>query len=312
VSTVSGRFLETATRILVFFFRGLTASGRYRKTHPQAFHYLIILLSFGASIYLWRYIPPLFPGLTAESTLTHALYLFLHGLCSFVFTVVMTVFFSALLPLLSYTPHAIEMRKLGLVRCATRHSDIDRLVREISSKEPQSSLIRVICISGRHLFREDEGEKPPPLLNWANSGRLDVVMPATGAHNPTISARWDGYADDFRQANYPTIDILEREVAESRSFLLSKGNKVASHQHLCFWQVVLFSEQCVVQSYFPNSSGRGVNRAPVFLFEKGDEPHSYYSTFDMMFELAKSTASAKVTQAAPVAAAIVALPNPSP
>ncbi len=105
--------------------------------------------------------------------------------------------------------------------------------------------------------------------------------------NPTISSRYGTYKERIQKSNYPSNADLVREIDISKDLL--KGNvenKVFVHDELCMWRVVILSEHCLVQNYFPNHSGCQSDASPVFVFEKEEKfSHSYYETFQQMFQL---------------------------
>lgn len=142
--------------------------------------------------------------------------------------------------------------------------------------------IKVICISGHNLFGSEA-----PLFDAAKSGQLQVLFPQSDENNPTIKARYATYKSDFKTDTYPTVARLVEEINTSKDALKQNTrNKIYEHAELCMWRVVLLSDHCLVQNYFPNHTGCHSDTAPVFVFFKEPEcPHSYYDTFHQMFEL---------------------------
>jgi hypothetical protein len=110
-----------------------------------------------------------------------------------------------LLPMLTIVPQAIAMKNLGLLFVTTNHTECARLFLKASSEHSKGEKVKVICISGRYLFRElrlpgDDGI-PLPLHELAKNGQLEVIMPASDPGNPTIRGRYATYSREFLLAN---------------------------------------------------------------------------------------------------------------
>lgn len=225
-----------------------------------------------------------------------------------------TLGFQVMIPACFYIPHAYRMRAMGLVQATTEPDGWNRLVRlyltEHEKGDPPGAVstscdpIRVICISGRNLFCTLES----PLHVHAREGKLSVLMPATAQGNPTVRARWQSYATDFRDTTYPQIDNLIQEMQISLGFLqMNSKNRVMQHDALCMWRVVLFNTHCVVQNYFPNHFGKDSDKSPVFVFDRSEHSRfSYYETFSQMFDLLSQNGRVPQTVAVSLAPAHLA------
>lgn len=282
-------FVDGTTAVFLLFFRGLNQLGKFQRGFPWFFHIVVASAAFGSTFWAWHYIQT---ALSVFGLDEHLMFESLKLGIQFVFAGIVTGVFGVLIPLVSYTPHAMAMKSMGLERCATKPRSMDGLLRACVAKHPEDAEIKIITIAGWYLFRQGDGKSTPPLLEKLRAGRLDVVMPETGIENPTIQSRWNGYNQDYKDTTFRSVTDLEQEVAESKALLLERKNQVTSHDLLCMWQVVLFKDSCLVQNYFPNASGRGINEAPVFVFERIDPSNklSYYAAFDEMFKLAKAVA----------------------
>lgn len=205
------------------------------------------------------------------------------------------VAFHVFLPLLVYIPHAVSMRLMGIKQATVEAGNVGKILLNLKAEHLAECAggktvppIRVICISGKNLFQNQENGGAP-LFDVAKTGALRVLMPKTNAGNPTLVARYDSYSPEFKQSNYQELGSLVDEVRKSKTFLRTYRNEVIEHNALCMWRVVLFSGCCVVQNYFPNHSGMQSDNSPVFVFEKSEKDDgtnfSYYETFDRIFEL---------------------------
>lgn len=263
----------------------LLAIDALRKTHQRLYELILIVLVSYPAYYLWKAYGPHLPGDQADHTLYQIFHFLAIGGVAFVFGVVL----KAVLPWFLYLPYAAEMRALGLLRISTDNGSTLRLVNAYIGGHDVSTPVKIICISGKHLFREPRGEdRDAPFNALAHQGKLDVVMPIASPTNPTILSRHESYDDGFRTAAYPKLGDLVNEVQISQDFLRGLKNTVTSHDILCFWRVVIFSHVCLVQNYFPNTDGRDSDWAPTFVFENGAESsYSYYKTFSTMFNLVK-------------------------
>jgi hypothetical protein len=207
------------------------------------------------------------------------------------------IFNLVIVPSIVYLPAALANRALGFKQAALDEDGSIRLMAKyaaIHRSTKSTSKVRVICISGRHLFTEEttiEG-LPTPLHELATFGALDVVMPASDINNPTIRARHQTYDAGFKQARaLETLPDFIKEIESGKVFLKrNTRNVLHEHQALCMWRVVLFDHVCIVQNYFPNASRSDSYRAPTFVFEKmGTRDHdTFYDIFTHMFDLLKS------------------------
>jgi hypothetical protein len=214
---------------------------------------------------------------------------------SIVFGYILGEIFSALLPLFFYVPKSIAMKGIGLVDVSVNEQDSFKFAIKYKKYHQSQNHIKVICISGRYLFREDITPFPcvSPLQDFARNGRLDVIMPENTPENPTIAERYRTYRSEFKLKNsLNTMADFLNEIRLGKQFLLSNAtNIVSEHKMLCMWRVIIFDHHCIVQSYFPNSSGSASFTAPTFVFENNTDIKNanYYQTFDQMFTLIKSS-----------------------
>jgi hypothetical protein len=256
-----------------------------RKKQPIFYHLAVVLLVSIPTAQLWQTYGPS----VADEHANELLYQGYHYIAVSLIAFVVSVLLIAILPWFLYLPYAAEMRALGLLRISTDNGGTLKLIESYIRHHEKTEKIKIICISGKNLFREPRGEDAAPFLELARKGMLDVVMPVANATNPTIASRYETYEPAFRDAVYPAINTLVEEVATSREFLVRNKNTITEHDILCFWRVVILSNVCLVQNYFPNAKGKDSDWAPTFVFERIEDPggHSYYKTFDKMFELAK-------------------------
>lgn len=198
---------------------------------------------------------------------------------------------NGVLPLLIYIPHAVAMRSMGLIEAKASGSGRRKLVLSCLTRylkyHNDNEPIRVICISGHDLITRYENGYSAPLKPYAEKGLLHVLFPSSDPHNPTISARYATYKPEYRRSNYPAIEKLIQEIDFTKALLREhKDNRIFEHHELCMWRVILLSDHCIVQNYFPNHSGCQSDTSPIFVFEKAvDCAYSYYGTFDQMFKL---------------------------
>jgi hypothetical protein len=192
------------------------------------------------------------------------------------------IFCRAIVPLLFFAPHAMAMRSMGLLEASVNKNGMHSALRKYLKWHDDDKKIKVICISGRNLFGSQG-----LLFEAAEKGRLEVLFPQSDENNPTIKARYSTYNPEFRKDIYPTLADLVREINISKDSLKQNArNTIYEHAELCMWRVVILSDHCIVQNYFPNWSGCHSDLAPIFVFEKEpDCPHSYYDTFLSMFTL---------------------------
>ncbi|MGH8047173.1 MAG: hypothetical protein ACREKL_08000 [Chthoniobacterales bacterium] len=193
--------------------------------------------------------------------------------------------------MLFYVPQAITMKKLGLLYVVTDETEQTTVIEKCLKEHNPETIVRVICISGRHLFREQwmPNGKPCPLHKLATEGKLDVIMPRSHPENQTILRRHATYSELFKRANgIESVDSFITEIEAGKRFLRHYGNTVREHDILCMWRVIILSSHSIVQSYFPNKSKTESFRAPMFVYSTGaPEEHfdSYYNTHTQMFEL---------------------------
>lgn len=195
------------------------------------------------------------------------------------------IFLRAFLPLLFFVPHAVAMREMGLLEANVTPNGIGCSIKKYLKWHDSDKSIRVICISGRTLFREVDS----PLAEYSSKGQLEVLFPKSDPNNLTISARYSTYSEGFQTRTYPDKSDLIREIEISKGIIrANRSNKLYEHNTICMWRVVLLSDHCLIQNYFPNHSGTHSDSSPVFVFER--EPkcqYSYYETFQKMFDLLK-------------------------
>jgi hypothetical protein len=188
------------------------------------------------------------------------------------------------LPFVFIAQRAIAMETMGL-DWASIDGDMHDQLRWYLGFHPDQERIKVLCISGRSLFRETLDGTDPPLTKWAKDGRLDVIAPISSASNPTVMERFETYSGDFRSLHYPNgVSDLVHEIEVGKGFLRAfPRNTLEEHDILCMWRVVILKDHCLVQSYFPNSDGDESDHAPLFVYQQGSVD-SYYETYLKMFE----------------------------
>ncbi|TAK98290.1 MAG: hypothetical protein EPO07_12210 [Verrucomicrobia bacterium] len=199
------------------------------------------------------------------------------------------IMLEAFLPMLFYVPSSVNMRTMGLLYTDVRPNSVQKVIlRELNGHKPNTP-IRIICISGSSLFMVPRtGVGDAPFSEYAEKGKVRILMPRSTPTNPTIAARYDSYSDKHKQNNYPTVVDLVAEIDRTKARLKTNGNNVlVEHDALCMWRVILFSHRCIVQNYFPNHTGEDSDDSPVFVFEKTSASckFSYYSSFEDMFYL---------------------------
>lgn len=191
------------------------------------------------------------------------------------------------------------MKDLGLLYITNNRAEAAKLYEKAAKEHKKEDKVKIICIAGKYLFREtampDEDNQtllPLPLNAFAIDGKLDVIMPVSDARNPTLKARYETYSDDYKMKNTVTTieKFIERDVNLGKEFLLMRGNELSEHNILCMWRLVIFSEHCLVQNYFPNPRKADSFLSSVFMYGRkveGEQAHSYYETYRTMFELVK-------------------------
>jgi hypothetical protein len=179
-------------------------------------------------------------------------------------------------------PHAVAMYSMGLLEASIKENGMETALKKFLKWQKEDEPVKVICISGRKLFGYGA-----PLEAIARAGRIEALLPISNKDNTTIRFRYETYKPNFRKSIYPTPDDLVREIEISKGILLENiENKIYEHDELCMWRVVLLSNHCLVQNYFPNFSGEHSTISPVFVFFKETVcPHSYYETFAEMFKI---------------------------
>lgn len=310
-------------RFLKFCFKGFVAFDTFRFYHPILFSLLasilimvlvFVLSSLTALDTLAN--PAWWPVSSATLSMSNAL----RGIISLLLGILLTQPIArALLPMLTILPMAIATKNLGLMYVSTNYNECHRFFLKACSEHDSREKVRVICISGRYLFRElrlpgDDGISLP-LHDLASKGQLEVVMPQSDPQNPTIKERYKTYSNDFLIANgVQTMDrFINFEIEAGKDFLLSHNNEVYEHNILCMWRVIIFSEHCLVQNYFPNVSKAESFRAPMFMYSRrvdGSEPNSYYDMYVTMFDLIKNS-SKKRTRASEITLALSGTPETS-
>jgi hypothetical protein len=225
--------------------------------------------------------------------------------------------FDGLFPVLGYLPGIFANRALGFkIVSLDEHASL-RLTAQAAAGHPQGTKVRVLCISGRYLFREKTTPAgiEAPLRSLARSGDLEVVMPFTDEKNLTIVARHCTYSAGTKEdASLSQITDLLAEVDKGKEFLfLNHRNEVYEHNMLCMWRLVIFESCCVVQNYFPNTTGVESYKAPTFVFEKTNVINCYYDMFSKMFQMVKESAKRVLPpDATPISVRAFAAANPVP
>lgn len=258
----------------------------FHKRFPTLYHFALVILVTPIAFLAWT---KAVPADLFREQLGHVFYQAFHFIAAGVTAFVFSVLLSAVLPLFLYLPYAAEMRTMGLLRIATGDGQFQRFLEIFLKQHDGNKSVKVLCISGRHLFREPRAPlSKAPLAGLARQAKLDVVMPVATSSNPTVISRYESYDSQYRQGVYPRVDDLLREISLGKEYLDAFGNSVVQHNILCTWRVVILSNVCLVQNYFPNNQGEDSDKAPVFVFENSPEcTHSYYLTFSTMFDLVK-------------------------
>jgi hypothetical protein len=188
------------------------------------------------------------------------------------------------LQLLMIAQRSIAAYELGLCWLSSTGGDINHLVSWFLHGHPGADRIRVICISGSHLFGSETEGLDSPLRPWAERGLLDVVMPVSSPRHPTVLERHKRYRGELEKLQYPDANALVEEIKRGKAYLRSRGNTVTEHNILCMWRVIILQNYCLVQNYFPNLSGRNSDHAPTFVY-KNTGKDSYYQAYLEMFSL---------------------------
>ena len=216
--------------------------------------------------------------------------------------------FEGLLPLLAYLPKTIANRTLGFAAVAVEEDASITITARHAEEHKGDEKVRVVCISGRHLFGPEETPAGvfPPLKELASKGKLEVLMPTSDVSNPTIAERFHTYGSAGESIGVATIKDFLAEIDKGKAFLAkNSGNLLVEHDILCMWRMVLFPKICIVQNYFPNTKREASYKAPTLVFEKMEgEPNCYYEVFSNMFEMIKRSAQ-ELTAAEPPATATV-------
>lgn len=286
-------FLRTGL-LLAFrtVYRGFNAAAVWRRNHPKKFHFFYIgTLTIIASFFLSHEITPLVvKGLErlglhfTESS--KELYLgVVHLAVGTLLGTIGSFLLALLAPFVLIAQRAIAVDTMGL-EWASIDGDMQAQLKWYLRFQAPTERVRIICISGRSLFRETPDGAEPPLMAWAKSGHIDLVVPRAIATNATVKERYGKYCTDFLQKNYPNgiddlVDEMKKGIAHLKHF---NGNTVTEHNVLVLWRVVLLSKFCIVQSYFPNAAGYESDRAPLFVYMKNGSS-SFYETYSEMFDM---------------------------
>ena len=183
---------------------------------------------------------------------------------SFVLQITVSLFLitamESLIPIFYYCRCAAHMHKLGVEEISTSNESSFTLIRKYLQKQHKNEDIRIICISGNRLFVKHDS----PLYEAAKTGKLKVVMPTSTDTNRTILERFETYSEQFKDDNnIHSVGDLVNEVIAGKMFLSkNQNNVIKEHNTLCMWRVVLLSEYCIVQAYFPNYNQADSHLAP--------------------------------------------------
>jgi hypothetical protein len=192
-------------------------------------------------------------------------------------------------------PKTIAMKEMGLVDVSIDEINSIKLAKKYSAFHNPQNKVKAICISGRHLFRESPtpaGGLAAPLHDLANEGKLEVLMPISSSSNPTVISRFATYSDVYKaECGFITVDDFVKEIDRGKKFLrVNHHNIIHEHDALCMWRAIIYDNHCIIQNYFPNSTGDHSYRAPTFVFAKktssdNQQLFTYYDTFCKMFDL---------------------------
>ena len=212
-------------------------------------------------------------------TLHTAMIAFDHAVVAFVSSAVL----KALLPFLAMAQRALALSAFGVEWATLEAGSFHNLLNMLVERDNgESDEVRIICISGHTLFGEKAHEKGFPLKQWAENGKLNVLMPTSSAENPTVAARWRSYSKSTKQA-YGTVDGLVSEIEKSKQALRNDDNKITEHNIIIVWRLVIFQKFCLVQRYLPNPSGSASDDAPTFIYSNSGK-NSFYRTYLEMFK----------------------------
>jgi hypothetical protein len=295
----SGNVPVHSQRFFATCFKGFVAFDTFRFKHPIIFSLLASIIVMVLVYFITQSLH--IQDMTNPKWWTYTGFFSCANVSRALISLVCGIFFTqplarGLLPMLTIVPQAIAMKNLGLVFVTTNHKESARLFRKAFEEHDQNAKVKIICISGRYLFRElnlpTENAPPLALRDLAVKGQLEVVMPVSDVNNPTIKARYETYSKEFVEANgIQTVkSFVDYEIEASKDFLKTYKNPIFEHNILCMWRVIIFSEHVLVQNYFPNPTKSDSFRAPVFMYSKrvdGSEPHSYYDMYVAMFDLVK-------------------------
>jgi hypothetical protein len=202
-----------------------------------------------------------------------------------------------ILPMLIYAPQALAMRTLGLYRVTTDPVETLKLITKCAERHDQDKRVQILCISGKHLFREPKlilgnGSFDTPLHDLARMGMIEAIFPESCSSNCTIHERYLTYSDGYKsEQDIPEIQKFLQEIDDGKRFLLKNSdNLVFEHNMLCAWRIIIFSKHCVIQTYFPNAKKGHSYEAPTFVYSKvaDDEVNSYYAVYKHLFDMIKS------------------------
>lgn len=276
-------------------FRILNVLEGWRKDSPARYFFVrFFFVVLAVYIFFLHFNPWLAAnGLVLSSGLLAGIF---RGVVSALAGFVFVLLFQQALPFLYYAPHALAMRAMGLVSASIEPGNVQSQLATYAALHPKDARVKVICISGRYLFRESrEVKKDPVLQGWAKKGLIDAIMPFASEENPTVSARYSTYSEEWLAAHCQNgmADFLA-EIEQGQTFLEKMNspekNTVHRHDMLCMWRIVLFRDHCVVQNYFPNHDHSDSDVAPTFVFKRGEgTDESYYACFEQMFDLIAAT-----------------------
>jgi hypothetical protein len=290
-------------RLFRSFFRFANRAAEFRETYPAWFKVILAIIISPLVIYLVISLtkvlgidqfqdPPWWPlpYWGSSAVVTKVI------LSIILSTILIEVLGRGIFPFLFYGPQALAMRSVGLWYVTEDPEESWQIIQKGMKQHDSNQTIRVICISGRHLFREESMNLPSrarksPLHTAASGGNLEVIMPKSELSNQTITSRYATYSPTYkRENNILTVDAFIDEINLGKAFLRNNGNTVQEHNILCMWRVIIFSKMCIVQNYFPNPRGEHSFLAPIMVFRKPDKPTpwiQYYDTFCEMFRLVK-------------------------
>lgn len=265
-------------------FRRLSALNSFRKNHPKTFHAIVWPFAFVSAFLIWLKTGDWMLGILGLDPNAPAAEIAVLAIHELLVTFLTVIFVNSVIALVPFAHRSMAMKALGIIMASVTRGEFSGLLESYVSDQPRTESIRVICISGAGLFGNETSGRDLPLRDWAQTGRLEVIMPVSSPDNPTVKQRWAQYSASTKRDSYPTVGTLVDEINEGKKFLRAHGNRVIEHHILCMWRVVLLHNYCFVQNYFPNLDGSLSNHAPTFVYvDEGN--FSYYQTFSEMFRL---------------------------